>query len=96
MAGSQTCRQAEDTEAHDDTDGNCASIDRVVAHTLEDNTRSTNRMYDCRKTGFSKHNVSSTPVASVAPSTAIPTFTLESAGASLALSPVMAHKWLRP
>lgn len=43
-----------------DTDGNSASVDRVVTHTLEDDTRLTDGVNDGRKSGFGKNDIGGT------------------------------------
>lgn len=52
--------EGEDTEADDDTDGDGAGVDRVVAHTLEDDTGSADGMDDGGETGLSQDDIGST------------------------------------
>lgn len=49
-----------DGETENDTDGNSTSVDGVVPHTLEDNSRTVDGVDDSRETGLSKDNVGST------------------------------------
>lgn len=46
--------ERENREADDDTDGDSAGVDRVVAHTLEDDTRTADGVHDCRQTVLSQ------------------------------------------
>lgn len=49
-----------DGETENNTDGNRTSVDGIIPHTLEDNSRTVNGVNDSRKTGFGKDNVGST------------------------------------
>ena len=50
-------REGEDGEADDDTDRDGASVDGVVPHTLEDNTRAANGVDDGRETRLSQDDI---------------------------------------
>ena len=53
-------REGEDGEADDDTDGDGAGVDRIVPHTLENDTGTTNGVNDGGETGFSQDDIGST------------------------------------
>ena len=79
------------SKADDDTDGDGAGVDRVVPHTLEDDTGTADDVDDGGETGLK--TISAAPrAASEAPSTAIPMLAQDKAGASLAPSPVIAQR----
>jgi hypothetical protein len=42
-------RKRHDREAHNNTDRNCTSVDRIIPHPLEDDARLPDRMDDCRQ-----------------------------------------------
>ena len=52
-------RESEDGEADDDTDRNGASVDGVVPHTLEDDTRAANGVNDRGETRLSQDDIGS-------------------------------------
>lgn len=52
--------EREDGEADDDTDGDGASVDGVVTHTLEDDTRTANGVDDGGETGLSQDDIGGT------------------------------------
>jgi hypothetical protein len=52
--------KSHDSKTNNNTDGDGTGIDRVVSHTLENNTRLSDGVDDSGKTGFSEHNVSGT------------------------------------
>lgn len=52
--------EGHDGEAEYDTDGNGTSVDSIVPHTLEDDSRTVDGVDDSRETGLSKDNVSGT------------------------------------
>ena len=53
-------REGEDREADDDTDGNGAGVDRVVPHTLEDDTGTADGVDDSGETGLSQDDIGGT------------------------------------
>jgi hypothetical protein len=53
-------RKCQDTEANDDKDSDGASVDRVVAHALEDDTGSADGVDDGGETGFREDDIGGT------------------------------------